>query len=333
MSTNLMTAPSIIDCQSHLFCPEHLALMEKRDLDPVVRVKDGVRTVIMGPWHRKVLPNHSDQAALLADMDANGIGLTALSINDPGPEWFGADGPAVAQMLNDYTAGVVARHPTRLFGLCVLPLQNEKAAQAELDRCVKQLGMRGVLLYTNLAGKFPDEPEFRWLFHRAVELDVPLLLHPPLPITANLVNAYEMISTLGNMFDDTIGLTRIILSGVLDQLPKLKLVCPHLGGTLPFIIGRMDHQVRVLRRGPKYLTRLPSEYLKLVWLDIVSPLPLAMRYTYDMMGPERLIYSSDRPWVNPKEILDGLRSLKLPAADEARILGGNAAALFGLPTT
>ena len=331
MPANPSAPPPIIDCQSHLFCPQHLALMEKRDRDPMVREIDGARTVIMGDSRRKVLPNHSDEDALLADMDSSGIGLTAFSINDPGPEWFGADGPAVAQMLNDYAAGVVARHPARLFGLCVLPVQDEKAARAELDRSIRKLGMKGILLYTNLAGRFPDEPEFRWIFHRAVELDVPILLHPPLPVTAAHVKGYEMISSLGNMFDDTIALTRIILSGLLDRLPKLKLVCPHLGGTLPFIIGRLDHQVRVLKRGPKYLTRLPSEYLKLVWLDIVSPLPLAMRYAYDFMGPGRLVFASDRPWVSPREILDGLRSLRLPAAEEAQILGGNARKLFNLP--
>lgn len=330
MSSSPTSDALIIDCQSHLFCPEHLALMARRTQDPVVRHKDGERYVIMGPWQRKVLPNHSDPDALIADMDANGIHWTALSPNDPGPEWFGADGPAVAQMLNDYIAGVVARYPNRLIGLCVLPMQNEAAAQAELDRCITKLGMRGVLLYTNLVGQFPDEPQFRWLFHRAVELELPLLLHPPLPVTANVVNGYEMISTLGNMFDDTIALTRIILSGLLDELPKLKLVCPHLGGTLPYIVGRMDHQVRVLKRGPQYLTRLPSQYLKLVWLDIVSPWPLAMRYCYDLVGPARLLYASDRPWVAPREILDSLRSLKLPAADEAQILGGNARALFRL---
>jgi predicted TIM-barrel fold metal-dependent hydrolase len=323
--------PFTVDCQSHLFCPEHLDLMRKRTHHPLVQTDNGVSIVVMGEWRRKVLPNHSDQSALISDMDANGIHWTALSVNDPGPEWFDADGPAVAQMLNDYTAGVVSRHPDRLLGLCVLPLQNEKAAQAELDRCVKKLGMRGVLLYTNLAGKFPDEPQFRWLFHRAVELDIPVLLHPPLPITASLVSGYEMISTLGNMFDDTIGLSRLILSGLLDELPKLKLVCPHLGGTLPYIIGRMDHQVRVLKRGPKYLTRLPSEYLKQVWLDIVSPLPLAMRYCYDMLGPERLLFSSDRPWVAPADILGYFHSLKLPLEDEALILGQNARRLFSIP--
>ena len=165
---------------------------------------------------------------------------------------------AVARMLNDYLAGIVRRHPARFFGLCVLPLQDEKAAQAELDRCIRQLGMRGILLYTNLAGRFPDEPQFRWLFARAEALDLPILLHPALPVTAPQVKGYEMISTLGNMFDDTIALTRIILSGLLDRHPRLKLVCPHLGGTLPFIIGRLDHQVSVLKRGPRYLKKPPG---------------------------------------------------------------------------
>ena len=139
-----------------------------------------------------------------------------------------------------------------------------------------------------------------------------------------------MTSSLGNMFDNTIALTRLIMSGVLDELPKLKLVCPHLGGTLPYIIGRLDHQVTVLKRGPKNLTRTPSEYLKSVWLDIVSPLPLAMKFALDFMGADRLLYVSDHPWVEPKLILDGLRSLNLSPGDERKIASGNARQLFKL---
>jgi aminocarboxymuconate-semialdehyde decarboxylase len=132
------------------------------------------------------------------------------------------------------------------------------------------------------------------------------------------------------MFDNTIALTRLIMSGVLDELPKLQLVCPHLGGTLPYIIGRLDHQVAVLKRGPKNLRRTPSEYLKSIWLDIVSPLPQAMKFAVEFMGADRLLFASDHPWVEPKLILDTLLSLKLPAADEQRILSGNARKLFGI---
>jgi predicted TIM-barrel fold metal-dependent hydrolase len=319
-----------IDCQSHLFCPEVVALMEKRKTDPRVYTKDGVRVIQMGDWLRKIPPHYFDVDVKLAAMDANGIAQTALSINDPGPEWFGADGPAVAQLLNDFVAGVVRRHPTRFFGLCVLPLQDMRASLAELDRCVRQLGMKGILLYTNLAGKFPDEPEFRPLFARAVELDVPVLLHPAKPITIDLVKGYEMTSTLGNMFDNTIALTRLLMSGILDEFPRLKLVCPHLGGTLPYIVGRLDHQVNVLKRGPRNLQRSPSEYLRSIWLDVVSPLPLAITFGHAFSGPDRLLFSSDHPWVEPGVIIDCVRQAGLPAADEAKLYAGNARKLFRL---
>ena len=313
-----------IDCQSHLFCADLITLMEKRKTDPRVFTKDGVRYVQMGDWLRKIPPLYLDVDAKLATMDAAGIALTALSINDPGPEWFGTDGPAVAQLLNDFVAGIVRRHPTRFFGLCVLPLQDMRASLAELDRCVRQLGMKGILLYTNLAGRFPDEPEFRPLFARAVELDIPVLLHPAKPLTTDIVKGYEMTSTLGNMFDNTIALTRLIMSGLLDELPKLKLVCPHLGGTLPYIVGRLDHQVTVLKRGPRNLQRTPSEYVKSIWLDVVSPLPLAVKFGHDFVGPDRLLFSSDHPWVEPQLIIDTVRAAGLPAASEDKLFSANA---------
>lgn len=321
---------STVDCQSHLFFPEVIELMRRRQTDPLVYDQGGTPILKMGDWLRKVPPPYTSVEAKLASMDANGIEITLLSTNDPGPEWFGADGPAVAQLIHDSLAGVIARYPKRFRGLCTLPLQNEQAAAAELDRCVRKLGFVGILLYTNLAGAWCDEPPFHWLYTRAEEMGVPILLHPSKPMTTEQVKGYELTSTLGNMFENTIALARIIASGLLDQHPKLKLVCPHLGGTLPYICGRMDHQLQVLKRGPQNLKRKPSDYLRSIYLDIVSPLPEAMQFAFDFSGPDKLLYSSDHPWVQPQEILDPLRSLNLPASAEARILGGNARELFGL---
>jgi len=319
-----------VDCQSHLFVPEILERMKRRQTEPFVVERDGNLVVRMPPWDRRVPPGHSDVRAKLAVMDAHGISLTVLSINDPGPEWFGDDGPAIARVMNDFIAEVVRGHPQRFIGLCVLPWQDMRAARLELERCVRDLGMKGLLLYTNLAGRFADEPPFRQLFGWAEELDIPVLLHPAKPLTAALLKDYEMISAVGNMFDNTVALTRILMAGILDAHPRLRLVCPHLGGTLPYIIGRLDHQTQVLRRGPKHLTRAPSEYLKQVWFDIVSPLPAALRFAYEYLGPDRLLFASDHPWVDPGLIRGTLESLHLPRADEAKILGGNARALFSL---
>lgn len=323
------TAPmGLIDCQSHLFFKEVLAMMRNRRQDPIVYDKDGTTYLKMGSWLRKIPASYLDIDAKLASMDAAGIEITMLSTNDPGPDWFGQDGPTAARLIHDALAAVIAKHPTRFRGLCVLPMQSEKAAAAELDRCVNQLGFRGILLYTNLNGKWCDEEEFRWLYARAEELDIPILLHPAMPMTTEQTKGYELTSTLGNMFENTIALARIIASGLLDQHSRLKLVCPHLGGTLPYICGRMDHQVTVLKRSTQTLQRKPSEYLREIYMDIVSPLPEAIRFAIDFSSEDRLLFSSDHPWVEPQIIYDSLRSLNLPVAAENKILAENARQLF-----
>jgi predicted TIM-barrel fold metal-dependent hydrolase len=290
---NILTG--LVDCQSHLFLPEVLDLMRRRETKPLVYDKDGVTILKMGDWLRKVPASYTSIEAKLASMDASGIEITLLSTNDPGPEWFGHDGPAVAQLIHDSLASVVDKHPKRFRGLCTLSLQNERAAAVELDRCVRKLGFVGILLYTNLAGAWCDEPRFHWLYARAEELGMPLLLHPAKPMMTDQVKGYELTSTLGNMFENTIALARIIASGLLDRHPKLKLVCPHLGGTLPYICGRMDHQLAVLKRGPRNLKRKPSEYLRSIHMDIVSLLPEAMRFALNFSGADKLLFSSDHP--------------------------------------
>src|SRR6478672_6657993 len=109
--------PFIVDCQSHLFLPEVVAMMRTRKTDPSVYDKDGTTYLKMGDWLRKILPSYLDINVKLAAMDAAGIDVTLLSTNDPGPECFGADGVAVAQLIHDSLAAVVAKHPTRFRAL------------------------------------------------------------------------------------------------------------------------------------------------------------------------------------------------------------------------
>jgi aminocarboxymuconate-semialdehyde decarboxylase len=173
-------------------------------------------------------------------------------------------------MVHDYIGSIVTAHPL-----------------AELERCVSRWKMKGILLYSNLDGHFPDEQRYRPLFSEAERRRLPVLLHPACPVTYQQTSGYEMAAGLGLMFDTSIALCRIILSGLLDQHPNLKLVCPHVGGTLPFIVGRVDHQTMVLKRGAEHITKPPSEYLRHIYLDSVSPLPMAIRYGVDFVGPDR----------------------------------------------
>ena len=318
-----------IDCQSHLFVPELIALMEKRKTSPYVYRRDGGTFIVVNEWVRRLMPKHTDVGAKLADMDAAGIQMTALSINDPGPELFGADGAAIARLVHDWLAETSSKNPQRFFGLMTLPLQDMPAALKEAERCTK-LGMKGILLYSNINGEFPDEPKYRPLFDYAQQAGLPVLLHPAYPVTYQQTKGYEMAAGLGLMFDTTIALARLVLSGVIDEFPKLKLVCPHVGGALPYLVGRIDHQTMVLKRGAEKIRRAPSEYLKQVWFDTVSPIAMAIRYGIDFAGPDKMLYSSDHPWVDPKLILSLVRGLNLPAEIQAKVLGGNAKALFNL---
>jgi predicted TIM-barrel fold metal-dependent hydrolase len=317
-----------IDCQSHLFSEEFLRILEKRKTPPYVYRQNGDRYVVVNEWRRRILPKHTDVNAKIADMDRNGIARAIISINDPGPELFGEDSVAMAVMLNDFIAATVKQHPRRFAGLAVLPFNSRDSMQREFERATDKLGLKGILLYSNLAGRFPDEQQFQPLFVEAERKGVPLLLHPAAPVTWDATKDYDMAAMLGLMFDTTISLCRLILSGTLERHPNLKLVCPHVGGALPYLIGRVDHQTMVLKRGAQHIRRAPSEYLKRVYFDTVSPIGLAIRYGYDFVGPDRMLYSSDHPWVDPAITIEQVKSIQLPKEHEARLFAGNARKLF-----
>ena len=222
-----------IDCQSHIISEEFLTLLEKRKDSPNVIRQGHDRFLVVNGWRRRVLPKMTNLPAKLADMDRTGISMAALSMNDPGPELFGKDGAAIAAMNNDYIAEVVKTHPQRFFGLAALPFETPDVMLMEFDRAVSKLGMKGILLFSNLNGRFPDQEPFRPLFGEAERRGVPILLHPARPVTLEATQDFDMSTMLGMMFDTTIALCRLILSGVLEQHPRLKLVCPHVGGALP----------------------------------------------------------------------------------------------------
>jgi predicted TIM-barrel fold metal-dependent hydrolase len=329
-STSAAAHAERIDCQSHLFSEEFLRLLEKRKESPYVVREGKDRYVVINEWKRRIMPRYTDLDAKLADMDRTGITMAALSINDPGPEYFGSDSAAMAVLLNDFIADAARRHPDRFFGLATLPFDTPDSMLKEFDRATGKLGMKGILLYSNLNGRFPDEEPFRPLFAEAERRGVPVLLHPAYPLTYQATQGYEMTAMLGLMFDTTIALGRLILSGVLDQHPNLKLVCPHVGGALPYLIGRMDHQTMVLKRGANHIHRAPSEYLRRVWLDTVTPIGLGIRFAHDFAGPDKLLYSSDHPWVDPQIIIDQVESQKFSSADRAKLYAQNARELFRL---
>jgi predicted TIM-barrel fold metal-dependent hydrolase len=272
-----------------------------------------------------------DPIRKLQDMDRAGVDVSVLSVNMPGPERLSPElAPEGARLCNDYLAELCARYPDRFVGLASLPLQDVPASIAELDRAVDGLGLRGAVLFSHIGGRPVDAPEFEPFYVHAEARGVPLVLHPTVPTWGEAIKDHAMIPMLGLMVDTSIAMLRLILGGVLERHPGLQVVHPHVGGVLPYLMGRIEEQTEVKRRGREHITQPPGAYYSNVYLDTVSPSPLAMRYGYDFAGADRLLFGSDHPWVKIETMLELVKGLDIPDGERARILGLNAAELFGI---
>ena len=334
----MSTAIPIVDCQTHVF-PDAYADLLTRAQGGAVRATggDGVFTL---DYHA---PNgeHLQRFALrvedyslkrkLADMNAAGVDVSVLSINLPTPDLLGPElAEEGARVANDAVAELCDRHPDRFVGLAVLPLPNIAAAIAELDRALDKLDMRGVFLPSHIAGMPLDDPSLEPFYAHVAARRVPLVLHPTVPTWGNTIRDYAMIPMLGFMVDTSVGMLRLILGGVLERHPTLQVVHPQAGGVLPYLMGRVEEQTEIKRRGRDHITRPPGSYYSQVYLDLVSPSALALDYAYKFAGPERLLFASDHPWVDIGLILETVRECNWPDEALAQILGGNACRLFDI---
>ncbi|NPV08937.1 MAG: amidohydrolase [Anaerolineae bacterium] len=319
-----------IDCQTHVFPREYAEVLARNPGQPrAVRQGDRYLVTYGDVQSFSLDPEVYSIERKLRDMDASGIDVSVISVNMPGPE---ALHPSVAleaaRVANDYLAAVVGDHPDRLAGLACLPWQDVPAALAEMDRAVRELDLRGLMLYSRIGNDPVDARTYDALYARAAELDVPVVIHPIVPSWGAAIKDYSMIPMVGLMVEQSFATLRLILGGVLERHRRLKVVQPHCGGILPYLWGRIENQTEVMGRGRENITQPARHYYRRVYLDTVSPAPEAIRFAYDFAGADRLVFGSDHPWVDIGLFLRLIEGMDVPAADKERILGGNARQLF-----
>jgi 2,3-dihydroxybenzoate decarboxylase len=181
----------------------------------------------------------------LKDMDAAGIDMQILSWSDSGEGLVGEEGIKQARRFNEKLSEVVRRYPDRFGGFCLLPWQEPEAAAAELTRAVKELGLQGPKVKTYLEnGDRLDLGKYRPIFQKLNELDVPMFLHPTEahPDGEKLYEGYPQLAskTYGYAADVHLAVMRLILSGLFDECPNLKILLGHMGEGVPFHIGRVS---------------------------------------------------------------------------------------------
>ncbi len=271
--------------------------------------------------------------AKLRDMDRRGIDRTVIS---PGPAFFGyrREAGAAAEMaalLNDGTAQMVDEAGGRLAGYAVVPLQDPRRAALELERAVGAYGFRGVEVGTDIAGMPLSDPSVRPFFRRCQELGLMVLVHPYFNGKKPRMEQYYLTNLFGNPFDTALAIADVLLSGMLDDLPDLKLLFVHGGGFLPYQMGRLRHGYDVRAETREHTPRSPEQSLRSLYFDTLTHDPAALRFLVGMVGPERVLLGTDLPFdMADGEPLATLAATGLGAAEQAKIAGANAAVHFAL---
>ena len=279
-------------------------------------------------------PKLSTIEVRIADMDRMGIDIQAVC---PAPQqtyyWTEPGlGLEVSRMINDRLAQIVATWPDRFVALGTVPLQNVGLAVAELERCVKQLRLRGVEINPNVAGRELTDPSLNLdrFFAKARELDIVIFMHPIGFTQGERLMDHYLNNLIGNPLDTTVGTSHLIFGGVMERHPGLKIVLPHAGGFLGHYWARMDHGWRARPDCRTIIKKAPTSYLKKFYFDTITFDPEMLRNLIDKFGAAQVLLGTDYPFDMGEEDPVGLINSvpRLSAADKQEIMGETAARLL-----
>jgi hypothetical protein len=274
-------------------------------------------------------------------MDDAGVDVAVLSLTAPGVEQLEpALGTAVAREANDALAAAIAKYPDRLRGYAALSPKDGAAAVAELERCVNELGFKGWKTHCNYGDSYIDEKRYWPILAKCAELDVPIYLHPTVPMIKEFWTYGLALAgpAFGFGVETSLAMMRLVASGVFDAYPGLKLVLGHYGEGLPFILDRIDFAANfphVTGDSGAFvpLKRKPSEYLREnMWVSTsCNYLPGAFSCSWNDLGQKHVVFGSDYPYGNMAECLAFLEGRGLSAAEEELLYEKNAADLGVTP--
>lgn len=262
----------------------------------------------------------------VAAMDAAGLDVQVISLTPPAAALVPKERAAeLAASLNEGLLEAAARFPGRFLVLCSLPFPHVAESVAELERLASNPLVRGALIDAHTTGFTIDEEQFEPVYAKLVELQMPAVLHPAFdPPPA--YRAWAIASSLGAMTSTSLAGLRIVLSGMLDRIPELELVIPHLGGTIPYLTQRVAD---INGRGDAEHDLL--HYLRnRIWTDTCNYWHPALRCAIETFGAERILLGSDFPFRGPIDVcIRDIETAGLEPGPRAAILGGNAVRWFG----
>jgi aminocarboxymuconate-semialdehyde decarboxylase len=240
---------------------------------------------------------------------------------------------------NHFNAAQQAKYPSIVGMASTVPYGGDKFLR-EFERAVKEDGLKGAWITSSLQGSYPDDDEALPFFQLATELDVPVVIHPPsVGFGEERMKVYRLASSIGRPMDNALALARLIVRGIFEKFPTLKIVATHLGGGICEMIGRMDYAYRLQEEAyflgpyePMLIKHPPSHYLKMVYLEATCYHPPAARCAIDTVGVDHFVFGTDSPplFVLKKEGVDLVNRLGLSDEDKDKVYCRNAKRLLKL---
>ncbi|MDB5633248.1 MAG: hypothetical protein JWR49_2103 [Tardiphaga sp.] len=235
-----------------------------------------------------------------------------------------------ARVFNESLASEIVSDRAHFGGWALLPMQDPQAAALELRRCVRDHGFVGGHIASNVRGVYLHDQQFEPIFQAAVDLNVPLFVHPADPLGKDRTKEYELTIVAGYLFDNTINILKMICSGFLDRWPTLKLVCAHAGAFSPILRARMQREVDTNPQLSSTLKMPVGEYLRRLYFDTICFEPAILRYVADVVPVEHLMLGSDAPFpLGEPDPVNFVRNA-LPADQVELILNRNFDRMLGV---
>jgi aminocarboxymuconate-semialdehyde decarboxylase len=325
----------VVDVHTHMLNEGYLKLLRKHGGKYGVKKVRGGQTGIHrdGAPFMTLMPGMFDYEARIKAMDAAGVDVAIVTLTSPNV-YFGSGKVSLeaARLVNDDMAQQQRRYPERLRFMCSLPWQHPKPALGELKRACDELGAVGVMVLANIDGLSLTDKQFSPIWREIDRRGLPVLLHPTAPpATKHLdVVKYNLIASVGFMFDTSLAVSRMIFDGFFDRYPDLKLIASHGGGTLPYIAGRLDICFDNMPACKERISARPSTYLKKIYYDSVVFQQESLDLAIKVGGDDKVLYGSDYPH-NIGDMKGCLARVDaLPAAQRDAVRGGNAMRIFRL---
>ncbi len=327
-----------VDVHTHVLPPEWPDLRERYGYGGFIQLehhREGcARMVRDGELFREVNANCFDADTRLKECDQHEVDVQVVSTV---PIMFSywaepKDTYDLARLLNDHIAGLVQQHPKRFVGLGTLPMQDADLAVKELDRLVNDLSMPGVQIGSNVNGKNLDDASLFPVFEAAAELGAAIFVHPWEMVGRERMPKYWLAWLVGMPAETTLAVCSMIFGGVLERLPKLRVLFAHGGGAFPATVGRIARGFDVRPDLCAVDNAVdPREYLGRFYVDSLVHDEAMLRYTMELLGDDKVALGSDYPFPLGEAVPGTLiESMRLPAESQAKLLHGAALEWLGL---